>query len=334
MTDLAMPADRRSGLRSDRSPRVAIFTVTMNRLDYTARTFDSLRRSTDIAFDHFVVDNGSTDGTKEYLKENSERFRQVVLNDGNTGLTNAWNSALDMIGDNYDFIIKVDNDCEFLDDGWLETLLDVSSEYGDRIILSPRVEGLMGRHRIEGGHERTHWVQGAAHTLGLTNHVGGICLFAPHSAYDGFRFGRTPMHGNIDLRFSMHVQLDLGYQLGYVEDVRVLHMDRTAGQMVRYPEYWADRPQQSSTVYGEHPLVTWLLQAPRRLALLRKMERAGLLDTNLPSYLLGRAARRFGPSGHAGKTPLEAAETGAVTRSGSPLSEHEGTSEGLGGDGS
>lgn len=284
-------------------PRVAIFTLTMNRLDYTRQMISSLGSSTDVPFDHFVVDNGSVDGTRAFLESRPGRITRVLFNDANVGLPGGWNQALDLVGSDYDYVVKVDNDCEFVEAGWLEALIDVCEGRGKRIVLSPYVEGLsLGN---EGGHPRHETTTCAGHVLGLSNHVGGLCLFVPSEAYQGFRFGKTPMHGNNDVRFSLYARLKLGYEMGYVEDVRVRHIETTGGQHLRYPEYWQQRPEQKTRVYGENKVVTRLLRLPRRMVLLWQMDRGGLLEGGIARYLLNRVGHRI-----PGRTHLSDGEAG------------------------
>ena len=46
----------------------SIVIVTHNQLEFTRQCLDSIRRLTDEAYELIVVDNGSTDGTVEYLR--------------------------------------------------------------------------------------------------------------------------------------------------------------------------------------------------------------------------------------------------------------------------
>ena len=258
------------------SPRVAVCTLTMDRVEYTKRMLRSLEGSTSVPFDHFIIDNGSRDGTRDLLSSERGRFKRVVLNPANIGLSEGWNQALQLIGDGYDFIVKVDNDCEFVDQRWLEALIEVCEARDRRIVLSPRVEGL--GPGMEGGHPRSTAETVGGWTLGHADHVGGICCFAPSEAYRRFRYGRTAMHGYQDVLFSLHVRRRLGWEMGYVEDVRVFHMDTTMGQEPLFPDYWRERLVQERVVYGEHPTVTAMLRVPRRLSLLIRMDRGGLLE--------------------------------------------------------
>lgn len=256
----------------------------MNRIDYTLRTLESLRSSTSVPFDHYIVDNGSTDGTQDYVRDHRSDFAEVVVNRENAGLDIATNQALDLIGGGYDYIIKVDNDCEFVDPQWLEVLLEVCEAKGGRIALSPRATGL-GPPHLDGGHPRYAFETCNGYTLGLSKHVGGLCLLAPAETYSGFRFKGNALHGNQDVLFSLHVRLDVGYEMGYVEDVRVRHMDTTEGQVSRYPEYFARRDEWNRRVHGESQLVTNSLWPVRRLRFLRRLERAGLLEGGAWRYV-------------------------------------------------
>jgi cellulose synthase/poly-beta-1,6-N-acetylglucosamine synthase-like glycosyltransferase len=54
----------------------SIVIVTHNQVAYTRQCLDSIRDRTDEPFEIIVVDNGSTDGTREYL-ENCDDLRAI-----------------------------------------------------------------------------------------------------------------------------------------------------------------------------------------------------------------------------------------------------------------
>jgi glycosyltransferase involved in cell wall biosynthesis len=222
--------------------KVAIFTLTYNRLDYTKRMFSAVKKFTNYQYDHYVVDNGSTDGTVEYL---GKKDLKVIYNKVNVGISKASNQALDAIGNNYDIIIKMDNDCEVESDKWLETIIDVYERSG-QYIISPYVEGLVdspgGVKRIRNGYI-------GRHTLGLTTHLGGLCIAAPYKVYQGFRWEEEDfLHSSQDYIFSQHC-LKQRYALAYLENIRVMHMDTTVGQQEKYPEYFEKRMKEKTIRY-------------------------------------------------------------------------------------
>lgn len=54
--------------KKETDPKVAIFTLSYDRLDYTKRMWKTLQTSTEYPFDWFVLDQGSKDGSAEWLK--------------------------------------------------------------------------------------------------------------------------------------------------------------------------------------------------------------------------------------------------------------------------
>ena len=122
--------------------KVAIYTLTRDRLAYSKRCFRSLWQNAGYPVDHFVIDNGSADGTDEWLANNRNRFALVCLCPTNIGISRASNLALDIIGDNYDLIVKMDNDCEIVTANLVAEMVKVFRDAPRPMMLSPRVEGI------------------------------------------------------------------------------------------------------------------------------------------------------------------------------------------------
>lgn len=217
--------------------KIAIFTLTKDRLEYTRRMFEALDKHTHISYDHFIVDQGSTDGTSEYLKKLMEERKNlhVIFNEDNKGISIGSNQALDVIGDKYDYIMKLDNDCEVLSDNWLYELVKLMIMSNNVFVLSPRVEGIGTKV------PRFASCTLGGHKLGITLHLGGISVIAPREAYNSFRWNEgDPLSGFQDAVFSQH-SISKGYLLAYVEDLRVMHMDTTGGQESKYPKYLEEK---------------------------------------------------------------------------------------------
>lgn len=222
--------------------KVAIFTLTMNRKDYTQRMYKSMNKRAGYDFDWFVVDNGSTDGTIDYLG-GFIGIDNICVNKENVGISKASNQALEMIGDDYDIIIKVDNDCLFLTDNWLAEIVDIF-ERQQKLVVSPRVEGLRDN---PGGVPRSRYFYVGNHFLGLASHLGGICVAAPKGAYEDFRWeDRDFLHGEQDYVFSQYA-LKKKHLLCYMENVIVEHMDTTVGQEKQYPDYFKEQTKRKQT---------------------------------------------------------------------------------------
>jgi GT2 family glycosyltransferase len=109
---------------------VAAITITYNRLALTKQTVESFYFKTKI--DHHVfVDNGSTDGTQEYIKQ----FHHIPL-DKNYGISEAFAMAVKQLK-GYDFILKLDNDIEVVTDNIIEKMLDFYERNGIEFVCSP-----------------------------------------------------------------------------------------------------------------------------------------------------------------------------------------------------
>jgi len=223
-------------------PKVAIFTITHDRIEYTKRMYASLMKSTKYKFDWLVFDNGSTDETVQFVKELTPYYSG---SSENKGLSFASNYLLDKAieyGKNYDIIIKADNDCEFRTIGWLEIQIDLWKR-NHMLYMSPYVEGLVDN---PGGAPRVGQSFIGPYYVEVTAHIGGICAMVDAKAYKHFRWKDEWMHGNQDREASVEFG-KMGYMPMYVPMHRVMHMDSTEGQKAKYPDYFERRKLEKST---------------------------------------------------------------------------------------
>lgn len=110
--------------------KVAAVTITYNRLSLTKETVKSFYSKTDVDL-HVFVDNGSTDGTQEYLKD----FNHILL-EKNYGIAYAFREAVNQIK-GYDFILKLDNDVETVTDDIIAKMLEFYALNGTQYVCSP-----------------------------------------------------------------------------------------------------------------------------------------------------------------------------------------------------
>jgi len=228
----------------EKNPSVAIFTITYDRLDYTQRMHESMRRSTRYPYEWFVFDNGSADGSQEWLKKQT-KFLSGTATGTNKGLTYSSNFCLDRImrqPGEFQIVIKIDNDCEFMTKGWLETIVDLWKR-NHMLYLSPYVEGLVHN---PGGAPRVGQAFIGPYYVEVTEHIGGIFAAIDARAYSKFRWSDQFLHGNQDREASIAFSND-GYMPAYVPMHRVNHMDGTEGQHKKYPDYFARRVVEKKT---------------------------------------------------------------------------------------
>jgi GT2 family glycosyltransferase len=103
--------------------KASIIVVTYNNLGLNRLCLESIYARTEWPnFEVIVVDNNSTDGTPEYLKEAEEDFPnlRVILNDSNLGFAAANNIGLRQATG--DYLVLLNNDT-IVTRGWLSTLI-------------------------------------------------------------------------------------------------------------------------------------------------------------------------------------------------------------------
>ncbi|MBR5100524.1 MAG: glycosyltransferase family 2 protein, partial [Bacteroidales bacterium] len=92
-----------------------------------------------------VADNGSTDGSVEWLQEHHPQIRLICF-DQNHGFTGGYNRALREI--DADYYVLLNSDVE-VTDGWLEPLVGFLEENPDAGICQPKVLSVAERNRFE-----------------------------------------------------------------------------------------------------------------------------------------------------------------------------------------
>lgn len=108
----------------------SVMFVTYNRINLTKRTLENLYQTINVPYRLIIVDNGSTDGTIEWLQSlsNDHQLCQSVnihLNDANLGIAIGRNQCL-KIADSFndDWLCTLDNDVE-LPVGWLKECIEI-----------------------------------------------------------------------------------------------------------------------------------------------------------------------------------------------------------------
>jgi glycosyltransferase involved in cell wall biosynthesis len=210
---------------------VAVLTLTRNRLEYTKHCFDSLAKYAGCPFDHYVLDQGSTDGTLEWLAE--QPVSRTAALPENIGISRGMNLLLEWIEDEgYDVIVKFDNDCELTQPNTLRDVCALALE--GNALLSPRILGLNNPPRV------TRELRIGAETIQDIPQIGGIFLAAPAWVYTAFRYNdNAPPWGGDDVEICAWFRREHGGTCGYVKRLEAWHYETTSGQHARYPDYFA-----------------------------------------------------------------------------------------------
>lgn len=209
--------------------RVAVLSLTRDRLDYSRHCFATLHKHAGIDFHHYVLDQGSTDGTKEWLQDEicEANIHHATWFNENVGVSRGVNELLDWAIGKYDWYVKYDNDLDLTTPNTLRDSLQDSNW-----ILSPHIQGLDSPPAIE----REVDVNGIR--VGETTILGGIFMAVPAWVFDEYRHDESnPIWGMDDVRLVEWFR-GRGGRVGYMLDYPANHYLSTAGQRADDPTYY------------------------------------------------------------------------------------------------
>lgn len=136
------PEQQKIGATSGNAPcngLSSIIILTYNELAYTKQCIDSVMRFTDRPYELIIVDNGSTDGTREYLT--SLPGARLIFNPSNYGFARGNNQGIaEAKGE---FILLLNNDV-VVTSGWLSRLQSAIGESADIGMAGPRSNYVSG----------------------------------------------------------------------------------------------------------------------------------------------------------------------------------------------
>lgn len=121
--------------------------VTYNNMSTIGQTLNSLFEFTkDIDFKLYVVDNVSTDGTVDFIKNNYPQV-ELIQQNKNSGFGAGHNVAIDLIDSDYHFVINPDI---VLIENSIKIMVDYLEKNNDIGLLSPKICFPDGREQILG----------------------------------------------------------------------------------------------------------------------------------------------------------------------------------------
>jgi GT2 family glycosyltransferase len=189
---------------------------TYNRLDFTKRMLDSFLKNTTSPYHLLIVDNGSTDGTPDYLHEMFDRSEyqnclavKLQLNLENKGIAVGRNQGLKLAEQFKDeYLSTLDNDIEF-PVNWLEDCID---------ILKANPHFAVGMN-FEHTKYPLQTINGKEFQVKPAGNLGTACTVFPQSLHQAIGYFTTEygLYGEEDADYFFRARM-AGYQMGYLKE--------------------------------------------------------------------------------------------------------------------
>ena len=125
--------------REHKDPIVTILVLTFNGLRYTQECIGSIKERTDVPYKIIVIDNASTDGTVNWLRQETDI--QHIENTVNLGFGRGFNIGLECIDTPY-FVIA--NSDIVVTDKWLSRMMNHLDADEKMLLIGPRSNFVSG----------------------------------------------------------------------------------------------------------------------------------------------------------------------------------------------
>jgi GT2 family glycosyltransferase len=208
-------------------PPTSLVIAVWNQLDYTKRCLESIERCTAAPYELIVVDNGSTDGTREFLQTIKGR---VIANEKNLGCAKAWNQGIQA---GRGEVIGILNNDIVVTPGWLDGLLAFMRQTGHGLVSPSAREGPLDYDLDRYALEFTQDCAGAARH----DDMYGACMLIRREVFErvglfdeGFAYG-----GCEDIDFWWRMK-QAGYSVGMTGTVLIHHFGMVTQDAVKSRE--------------------------------------------------------------------------------------------------
>ncbi len=130
--------------------KVSIVLAAYNALQYTKACLQSIIKYTDVPYELVLVDNGSSDGTREYF--NTFPGARIIHNRTNLGFSRGYNQGIR--AGSGDYFLLINNDC-IVSSNWLGNLITCAKGNPEIGMVGPRGNHINGIQRIDKEFENT-----------------------------------------------------------------------------------------------------------------------------------------------------------------------------------
>ena len=129
------------------SPRVTVVVPNWNGERFLETCLSSLRRQSFKDFEVVLADNGSTDGSVEFVARNFPEVRIVRLPE-NRGFSAAVNAGI-KASPAAEHVVLLNNDTE-VDPGWLEALVEAADRHPEAGLFASKLVDFRNRRQLDG----------------------------------------------------------------------------------------------------------------------------------------------------------------------------------------
>jgi glycosyltransferase involved in cell wall biosynthesis len=256
-------------------PVISTTLVTYNRLEYTKQTIETYLDTITVPYELFVVDNGSSDGTVEYLRKLGEekKIKLLIENSINKFPGFAMNQGWGHAHPKAKFLHRSDNDLVYKK-GWVELALQAFEDFPKMGQLGLINELIQLPPKDWEKYKKNHVKKGKSLVMtspaGYGN-VGGPSLIRADIFRKGVRWSedRWDVQGNLneDYLFSKAV-IKAGWKVYELVDEKVIHIGW--GDTKKYFEYYHE-------TYSKRKMLSWFIYRVR-LELEGKIKNARMID--------------------------------------------------------
>ncbi|MGO9481221.1 MAG: glycosyltransferase [Candidatus Kryptoniota bacterium] len=219
------------------NPLVSIILLVYNKLEFSRRCIQSIFANVKYKnYEIVVTDNGSSDGTQEFMTDLVKRFEKIkyVRNQSNLGFVGGNNNGVAAASGKY--IILLNNDT-IVNEGWLESLVDLAVKTPDCGVVGSKLIYPDGRLQEAGGiifSDGNGWNYGRwmnpddpkYNFVREVDYVSGASLMVRRDLWEeigGFDVRYSPAYyEDTDLCFAIR---NLGYRVYYQPRSSVFHYE-------------------------------------------------------------------------------------------------------------
>lgn len=180
---------------------VNIGMTTFNRLEFTKQSIEALLKHTSYPYVLTVVDNGSVDGSREYLLDLKKKgvIKNLVLLSQNIGVAKASNIAWNL-EPKAKYYLKLDNDIVIEKDNWLENLIEVVEKIPNAGAVAYNFEPVSYPLQI---------INGLSVRVKKEGNLGGACILIPRRTYEILGEWRDDygLYGEEDADYGIRIAL-------------------------------------------------------------------------------------------------------------------------------